>query len=92
VSREAQDLIQRLICEREDRLGSRSAPSTIRPNSIMLAQRRSGFLGPAPGFAGLKDGAEDIKAHREFRFAPPYLKDMSVVLMEYFSLVPGHRV
>jgi serine/threonine-protein kinase LATS1/2 len=65
VSREAQDLISRLICEREDRLGSRTAPSTLTPNSLVVKQRMSGFLGPAPGFQSLKDGAEDIKSHSE---------------------------
>lgn len=69
VSREAQDLIERLICEREDRLGTVSNdPSTIRGvNSLLLHHRRSGFVSPAPAFLGLKDGADDIKAHREHR-------------------------
>lgn len=67
VSREAQDLITRLICERDDRLGGRSVPSTIRPNAVVVQQRRSGFLGPAPAFPSLGDGAEDIKAHHWFR-------------------------
>ena len=71
VSREAQDLISRLICEREDRLGSRTAPSTITPNSLVVQQRMSGFLGPAPGLRGLKDGAEDIKSHSELYYRLP---------------------
>lgn len=84
-SRDAQDLISRLICEREERLGSRANASTIRPNAIVVQQRRSGFLGPAPGFAGLADGTEDIKAHPWFRgidFAtlhlqqPPFKPDL----------------
>jgi protein-serine/threonine kinase len=84
-SRDAQDLISRLICEREERLGSRANASTIRPNAVVVQQRRSGFLGPAPGFAGLADGTEDIKAHPWFRdidFAtlhlqpPPFKPDL----------------
>ena len=65
VSSEAQDLIQRLICEREERLGSRLAPIPIRANSTVMQQRRSGFLSPVQTLKGLRDGAEDIKAHRE---------------------------
>lgn len=65
-SRDAQDLISRLICEREERLGSRPDVSTIRPSAVVVQQRRSGFLGPAPGFTGLADGTEDIKAHPWF--------------------------
>lgn len=61
VSREAQDLILRLICEPEDRLGSRS--TSARPNSVLQSQR-SGLLGNSQ----LRDdGAEDIKAHSWFR-------------------------
>ncbi|GAA5867355.1 hypothetical protein JCM1840_002105 [Sporobolomyces johnsonii] len=67
VSREAQDLILSLICEKEDRLGSRS---TGRPNSV-IEQRRSGFFnvnGGAGALAGVaNDGAEQIKAHPWFK-------------------------
>jgi hypothetical protein len=64
ISREAQDIIESLICERGDRLGSRSTASVSRPDSL-LTQRRSGFLGPAPGSVDrtIKDGGEEIKAH-----------------------------
>ncbi|BGP24983.1 serine/threonine protein kinase Cbk1 [Rhodotorula toruloides] len=61
VSREAQDVIRRLICEPEDRLGSRS--TSARPNSVLQSQR-SGFMGSS--HLG-EDGAEDIKAHPWFR-------------------------
>ncbi|CEQ42499.1 SPOSA6832_04317 [Sporobolomyces salmonicolor] len=67
VSREAQDLILSLLCEKEDRLGSRS---TGRPNSV-LQDRRSGFVNVNAGagaFAGVaNDGAEEIKAHPWFK-------------------------
>ncbi|GAA5967217.1 hypothetical protein JCM3765_001740 [Sporobolomyces pararoseus] len=67
VSREAQDLILALICDKEDRLGSRR---NGRPNSVIQRQR-SGFLnvgGSAAGLAGVaNDGAEDIKAHPWFK-------------------------
>lgn len=64
VSREAQDLITSLICEKEDRLGSRASASTSRPNSILVGQRRSGFL---PRDNAMMDGANEIKAHPWFR-------------------------
>ncbi|KAH8915418.1 kinase-like protein [Atractiella rhizophila] len=73
ISRKAQDLIEKLICEREDRLGYKGATSSSRPNSMIINQRRSGFInasgGPAPGGMdfGLRDGAEDIKAHPWFK-------------------------
>ncbi|KAK4702158.1 hypothetical protein P7C70_g4069, partial [Phenoliferia sp. Uapishka_3] len=93
VSREAQDLISSLLCEKEDRLGSRNAASVSRPNSV-ITQRRSGFNlngaagGPAPGGhdKGMYEGADEIKAHPWFRgidFAtlhlqtPPFVPDLS---------------
>ncbi|GAA5894309.1 serine/threonine-protein kinase [Sporobolomyces salmoneus] len=70
VSREAQDLILSLICEKEDRLGSRR---NNRPNSVIQRQR-SGFLNVAgPGgftteLAGVtNDGADQIKNHPWFK-------------------------
>ncbi|GAA5940938.1 serine/threonine-protein kinase [Sporobolomyces koalae] len=67
VSREAQDLILSLICEKEARLGSRRVE---RPNSV-LTRQRSGFLnvtgaGALPG-SPADDGAEAIKAHPWFK-------------------------
>lgn len=65
ISREAQDFISSLICEREDRLGSRGTiAGASRPNSVVMNQRRSGFLaGAAPGAptSGVQaDGVEEI--------------------------------
>lgn len=59
VSREGIDLMQQLLREPEDRLGSQAASSTIRPNSQIVNARRSGFLTATPGASN--DGAELIK-------------------------------
>lgn len=73
VSREAQDLITRLVCEKEDRLGSLSTASVSRPNSLLQGSRqRSGFnaANSEPGrtaAGGLADGVEDLMAHPWFR-------------------------
>lgn len=72
VSREAQDFIASLICSKEDRLGSKSAASKSRPNSVIQQQRRSGFLNPTTGTfgvekGGMQDGAAEIRAHPFFR-------------------------
>lgn len=92
VSREAQDLITSLICEKEDRLGSRGTASLSRPNSV-LTQRRSEFNlntagGPAPGGydRNMNEGADEIKAHPFFRGidfntihlqTPPFVPELS---------------
>ena len=63
VSPEGVDLMQRLLCEPEDRLGSQSTVSTSRPNSLIVSVRRSGFFGHLGGGGGTAsiDGAEHIK-------------------------------
>ncbi|PWN53726.1 kinase-like protein [Violaceomyces palustris] len=71
VSREAQDFIQKLVCEREDRLGSTSTASVSRPNSVMNNARRSGFAAGGGqgggGGSGLQDGVEELMSHPWFR-------------------------
>ena len=61
VSREGVDLMQQLLCEPEDRLGSQASASVNRPNSIVVQARRSGFIAPN-GATGSVDGAHLIKA------------------------------
>ncbi|KAF7315450.1 Kinase-like protein [Mycena indigotica] len=63
VSHEGVNLMQQLLCEPEDRLGSQSSSSTSRPNSLVMQSRRSGFIAPS----GTSDGAHLIKAHPWFR-------------------------
>lgn len=60
VSREAIDLMQLLLCEPEDRLGSQASSSVNRPNSMIMTARRSGFMAQ-PGANGSVDGAYLIK-------------------------------
>ncbi|PWN39616.1 kinase-like protein [Ceraceosorus guamensis] len=73
VSKDAQDFIMRLICEKDDRLGSQSTASVSRPNSLLQGsrQQRSGFAatnhGGASSVPGLADGVEDLMSHPWFR-------------------------
>lgn len=66
VSHEAVDLMQQLLCEPEDRLGSQTSTSVTRPNSMIVQARRSAFITPS-GATRSVDGAELIKAHPFFR-------------------------
>ncbi|EIN11833.1 kinase-like protein [Punctularia strigosozonata HHB-11173 SS5] len=66
VSHAGVDLMQQLLCEPEDRLGSQTTASTTRPNSLVVAARRSAFIHPH-NTTGSADGAELIKAHPWFR-------------------------
>jgi len=67
VSHEATNLMQQLLCEPEDRLGSQASSSVSRPNSMVVQARRSGFIMPDMRSGGSVDGAEHIKAHPWFR-------------------------
>ncbi|KAJ4483193.1 kinase-like domain-containing protein [Lentinula aciculospora] len=63
LSSEAIDLMQQLLCEPEDRLGSQASSSVSRPNSLIMQSRLSGF-GPQDSTT---DGAHLIKAHPWFK-------------------------
>ncbi|KAL5528307.1 hypothetical protein ACEPAF_7443 [Sanghuangporus sanghuang] len=67
VSHEGVNLMQQLLCEPEDRLGSQASSSVSRPNSIVIQARRSGFILPNVPAGKSVDGAELIKAHPWFR-------------------------
>ncbi|KAG6866732.1 hypothetical protein C0991_011391 [Blastosporella zonata] len=58
VSHDGVGLIQQLLCEPEDRLGSQPMS---RPNSIVMQSKRSSFISPNGSIWG-NDGAELIKA------------------------------
>ncbi|KAG5638870.1 hypothetical protein H0H81_009173 [Sphagnurus paluster] len=66
VSHEGVNLMQQLLCEPEDRLGSQSSASVSRPNSLIVQARRSSFI-PQQGSSIGNDGADLIKAHPFFR-------------------------
>jgi protein-serine/threonine kinase len=63
VSHEAVDLMQQLLCEPEDRLGSQTSTSVSRPNSMIVQARRSALI-TTSGATRSVDGAELIKASR----------------------------
>ncbi|EJD03128.1 kinase-like protein [Fomitiporia mediterranea MF3/22] len=67
VSHEGINLMQQLLCEPEDRLGSQASSSVSRPNSMVVQARRSGFILPDMRAGKSVDGAEHIKAHPWFR-------------------------
>ncbi|KAG2150515.1 kinase-like domain-containing protein [Suillus clintonianus] len=66
VSGEGVNLMQQLLCEPEDRLGSQAPTSVSRPDSLAVHARRSGFILPG-STSGSADGADAIKAHPWFR-------------------------
>ncbi|KAF4620429.1 hypothetical protein D9613_000392 [Agrocybe pediades] len=66
VSHEGVNLMQSLLCEPEDRLGSQTSSSASRPNSIVVQARRSAFVPQTGGSMG-DDGAHLIKAHPWFK-------------------------
>jgi protein-serine/threonine kinase len=52
--------MQQLLCEPEDRIGSQTASSTTRPDSLIMQNRRSGFINSFGGPLSV-DGADIIK-------------------------------
>jgi len=84
VSHEGVNLMEQLLCEPEDRLGSQSSASVSQPDSMIVNARRSGFM-PLPSTMGNVDGADLIKAHPWFngidwlnihRYTPPYRPEL----------------
>ncbi|KAF8160836.1 kinase-like protein [Crassisporium funariophilum] len=84
VSHEGVKLMQQLLCEPEDRLGSQTSSSVSRPNSIVMQARRSSFIPPV-GVSGDSDGVHLIKAHPFFngidwqnihRYPAPYRPEL----------------
>jgi len=67
VSREGINLMEQLLCEPEDRIGSQASASVTRPNSLIAQGRRSGFIFPGVGNGQSIDGAAVLKAHPWFR-------------------------
>ncbi|KAG8880157.1 hypothetical protein FRB97_001046 [Tulasnella sp. 331] len=67
VSHEGVNLMQQLLCEPEDRIGSQASASVHRPNSLITTARRSGFVYPNVSGGRSVDGAEYLKAHPWFR-------------------------
>ncbi|KAJ7793069.1 hypothetical protein B0H14DRAFT_2928349 [Mycena olivaceomarginata] len=63
VSHDGVNVMQQLLCEPEDRLGSQASVSVSRPKSMVMQARRSGFMAPS----GTVDGANFIKVHPFFR-------------------------
>ncbi|KAF8514253.1 kinase-like domain-containing protein [Hysterangium stoloniferum] len=59
------NLMEQLLCEPEDRLGSQASTSVSRADSLIIQTRRSGFVNSFGG-KGSIDGAELIKAHSWF--------------------------
>lgn len=62
VTHEGINLMEQLLCEPEDRLGSQSSASVSRPNSIIVNARRSGFI-PMHSTSGTPGGADLIKVY-----------------------------
>lgn len=60
VSHEGVNLMEQLLCEPDDRLGTQASSSVSRPNSMIVQARRSGFIAPT-GTTGSVDGVHLIK-------------------------------
>lgn len=86
VSHEAVNLMEQLLCEPEDRLGSQASSSVSRPNSMIVQARRSGFITPQ-GTLGSVDGAHLIKVCTR-RCRTRFIADVRTGP----SVVPRHRL
>lgn len=74
--------MERLLCEPEDRIGSEASSSVVRPNSLIMQERRSGFILPNVGKGKSVDGAEFIKV---------MLRHVIVVDRVPLSMTGSHR-
>lgn len=81
VSHEGVNLMQQLLCEPEDRLGSQTTASVFRPD--VLAVRRSGFMLPASPAGG---GAELVKVRGPLR-----LRDVSLLTAPLYRPILGSK-
>ncbi|KAK2464277.1 hypothetical protein APHAL10511_003734 [Amanita phalloides] len=66
VSHEGVKLMQQLLCEPEDRLGSQASLSISRPDALVVQARRSSFIAHGSRSNGV-DGAKYIKSHPWFK-------------------------
>lgn len=87
VSHEGVNLMQQLLCEPEDRLGSQTPPSVSRPELYSTYGRRSGFMRQA-GSPVSVDGAHLIKVCPEYSRS----RSRAIHVCAPCRLIPGSRV
>lgn len=81
VSHEGVNLMQQLLCEPEDRIGSQASASVHRPNSLITTARRSGFVYPNVSGGRSLDGAEYLKVRAHLACPHTLLIEPSDLLM-----------
>ncbi|KAF9653189.1 kinase-like protein [Thelephora ganbajun] len=72
VSHEGINLMQQLLCEPEDRLGSQATASVSRPNSLLVQSRRSGFIPPVGQTESMHLWFRGIDWENIHRYPAPY--------------------